>query len=237
MEDPSANREEKPSPTRRKWTLGALTAIVIGVAAALGSAGIYGTVGSSGNGVDAAATTSAGRCVANGPVAAAIEPHLTGDIAAMALRSDPENLSQLSFNDGDGETITLADTGARLRLINLWATWCAPCREEMPWLDTLQAERGGDDFAVVAISVDGGSDAKPRAFLDEIGVSRLAFYHDPTIEVFNAMRRQGLALGLPVTLLVDDNGCVIANMNGPAHWSSPDAFEMIDAAIAANRSR
>lgn len=224
MDNPSPE-QDKSSKGRRGLTMGVIAALVVAVAAALGSAGVYGSGGASDNGQQAG-----GAC--NGAYAAAIEPYLTGDVAAMGLRDDPENLSALAFNDGSGAPITMADTGGKLRLVNLWATWCAPCREEMPWLEELQVERGGDDFEVVAISVDGGSDEKPRAFLEEIGVDDLAFYHDPTIGVFNTLRREGLALGLPVTLLIDENDCVIANMNGPAHWASPDAFALIDAALS-----
>ncbi len=197
---------------------------------------IYGSQQADVHAGDTLATTAveASQCTAaTAAIGQAVEPHLQGDVAAMLLRDEPENLSGLNFNNDAGEAITLAQTGARLRLINLWATWCAPCREEMPWLETLQDERGGDDFEVIAISVDGGSDEKPRAFLDEIAVDGLNFYHDPTIGVFNTLRREGLALGLPVTILVDHQGCVVANMNGPAHWSSPDAFALIDAALAA----
>ena len=215
---------------RRGVAIGATAGLAIAVGAALGSVALYGSRGAPDNGPQVAAARS---CAATPALGAAIEPHLTGDVAAMLVRDTPENLSALTFNDGSGTAITMADTGGRLRLVNLWATWCAPCREEMPWLEALQVARGGGDFEVVAISVDGGSDDKPRAFLDEIGVDDLAFYHDPTIGVFNDLRREGLALGLPVTLLIDDDDCVIANMNGPAHWASPDAFALIDAALAA----
>ena len=222
--------QDKGKAGRRGMTIALIAAFALAVGAALGSVALYGSRGAPDNGPQAAA---AGSCAATPALGAAIEPYLTGDVAAMLVRDTPENLSALAFNDGSGASVTMADTGGRLRLINLWATWCAPCREEMPWLEALQVARGGADFEVVAISVDGGSADKPRAFLDEIGVDEMTFYHDPTIGVFNSLRRQGLALGLPVTLLIDDNDCVIANMNGPAHWASPDAFALIDAALAA----
>ena len=229
MNEPSPDEKQKTTPRRWPVTIGIFLALGIVAGATIGAVRIYGSAPASVHAND----TGTAACAATAAYQAAVEPALTGDVAAMLIRAEPENLSSLAFNNDAGEPITLADTGARLRLINLWATWCAPCREEMPWLETLQDERGGDDFQVVAISVDGGSDEKPRAFLDEIEVDGLTFYHDPTIGVFNELRRQGLALGLPVTLLVDGDGCVIANMNGPAHWSSPDAFALIDAALAA----
>lgn len=221
-----ANLEETKITRRSALRLSASMTVL----AAAGTLGIYGCSDGSGNGSD----TQASGSDALEAIKAAVGPTLTGDIAAMALRNPSENLGQLAFNNASGEAIFMADTGSKIRLVNLWATWCAPCREEMPWLDELQAQRGGDNFEVIAISVDGGSAEKPTAFFNEIGLQNLAFYHDPTIGVFNELKRQGLAFGLPVTILMDRENNVIANMNGPAHWSSPDAFAMVDAAIAAS---
>ena len=117
------------------------------------------------------------------------------------------------------------------RVLNLWATWCAPCREEMPALDELQAALGGDTFEVIAVNIDQGSDEKPKNFLSEIGVSNLGFYRDNTMGIFNTLKKEGYAFGLPVTLLVDGNGCLLANMNGPAHWSGDDAKAYISKAL------
>lgn len=232
MDQSSPDQKNVAKPVLR-WPVivGSFLALGLIAGAAIGAARIYG--GGDAPVHAASADTASAACTATAAYQEAVDPFLTGDVAAMLVRDEPENLSGLAFNNDDGVAITLADTGDRVRLINLWATWCAPCREEMPWLETMQEERGGDDFEVVAISVDGGSDGKPRAFLEEIEVDGLNFYHDPTIGVFNDLRRNGLALGLPVTILVDEDGCVIANMNGPAHWSSPDAFALIDAALAA----
>jgi hypothetical protein len=102
----------------------------------------------------------------------------------------------------------------------------------MPALDTLQSKRGGADFEVVAINVDTGDDKKPKAFLADTGVKSLAYYRDSTLGVFNALKERSLALGLPVTLLIDGDGCQIAGMNGPADWSGPDAAKFIDAALS-----
>lgn len=235
MNEPSSTEHKKGKPRGLAVTVGIFVALGMAAGVAIGAARIYGsgTADVHATSTPAISASAGPACSATQSVQDAVEPALTGDVAAMLVRDNPEDLSDLAFNNDAGKQITLADTGAKLRLINLWATWCAPCREEMPWLDTLQAQRGGDDFEVVAISVDGGSAEKPRAFLEEIGVRQLAFYHDPTIGVFNQMRRDGLAFGLPVTILVDQEGCVVANMNGPAHWASPDAFALIDAALSA----
>lgn len=210
-----ADLNSKNTMKRRSFLWGA-TAI------AISTLGIYGCSDQSGN---ASSGISA-------ELKAKLQPLLVGDIAAMAVRDNADDLSNIAFNGPDGTPMTMADTGGKYRLVNLWATWCAPCRHEMPYLDELQKTRGGDNFEVVAISVDGGGEEKPRAFYDEIGLKDLTFYHDPSIGVFTALKKQGLALGLPVTLLLDENNRVIANMNGPAHWSSPDAFALIDSLIA-----
>lgn len=165
--------------------------------------------------------------------AEAIQPLATGDVAAMASASDPKSLQSLAFNGPDGEAMTIGDLSGKTLLVNLWATWCAPCREEMPALDTLQAEMGSDTFEVVAVNIDTGDDTKPKKFLSEIGVSDLGYYRDNSMGIFNALKKDGLAFGLPVTLLVDDTGCLLANMNGPAHWSGDDAKAYIQGALGA----
>jgi len=223
--------EKDGKQTEKGLSIGKIAAIAIGLGALAGAAGVYATGMLSGNGA-LLAGADGGQCGAAIVMGEELKPLLTGEIAAMAARTEENDLSALAFNDADGKAMTLADTGGKPRLVNLWATWCAPCREEMPALDRLQADKGGEDFQVVAISVDGGSDDKPRAFFDEIGAKSLSFYHDPTIGAFNTLKKDGLAFGLPVTVLVDENNCVIANMNGPAEWASEDAYDLIDAAKA-----
>jgi hypothetical protein len=102
----------------------------------------------------------------------------------------------------------------------------------MPALDNLEAALGGDSFEVVAINIDLGDPERARAFLGEIGVSRLAFYSDPSAQVFSALKKRGLAFGLPVTLLVDGKGCRVGSVEGPAAWDSDDAKALIGAALA-----
>ena len=101
----------------------------------------------------------------------------------------------------------------------------------MPALNQLQADMGGEDFEVVAVNIDTGDDAKPKAFLQETGVDRLAYYRDNTLGLFNDLKRRNLALGLPVTLLVDEDGCLLGHMNGPAEWAGEDARKLIEAAM------
>jgi len=156
---------------------------------------------------------------------------------AAPMPADPPPAPENPAPDGpDGQPTTLGElagkTGAgKTVLLNLWATWCAPCREEMPALDALQREMGGDRFEVVAVNVDTGDDAKPRKFLADTGVASLGYYRDASMGVFNDLKKRGLALGLPATMLVDGDGCLTAHMNGPADWASPDAKRLVEAAL------
>ena len=101
----------------------------------------------------------------------------------------------------------------------------------MPALDRLQAEMAGDGFQVVAINIDTGDASKPERFLSEVGVKALPRYRDSSMRVFNDLKRKGLAFGLPVTMIVDKDGCELASMNGPADWQSEDARRLLRAAM------
>ena len=194
-----------------------------------GAVAVYVTGGPNGNQPPVAAVDAA--CAAKAGLAQTIADAATGEVAAMLKADPPQSLSTLAFNGPDGAPMSVADLAGKTVLLNLWATWCAPCRAEMPALDALETEMGGDGFEVVAINVDTGDDAKPRKFLEETGVVALGYYRDATLGVFNDLKRRSLALGLPVTLLIDAEGCLMAHMNGPAEWSSPDARRLIETAI------
>jgi thiol-disulfide isomerase/thioredoxin len=170
-------------------------------------------------------------CAAKADTAKAIGASATGEIAAMMPADPPQSVKNLAFTAPDGEPMTLADHAGKTLLVNLWATWCAPCRAEMPALNALQKEKGSDKFEVVAVNVDTGDNEKPKKFLSEINVDKLSLYRDNSLDLFNELKTRGLALGLPVTLLVDGEGCLLAHMNGPAEWASPDAMRLVDAAI------
>jgi hypothetical protein len=103
----------------------------------------------------------------------------------------------------------------------------------MPSLDRLQTALGGEDFAVVPISIDTGSPERPGAFLQEIEVRNLPLNTDPTTRIFEELKTKGIAVGLPVTLLLDRRGCHLGHINGPAEWDSEDARRLIDKAIEA----
>lgn len=182
--------------------------------------------------------TGGGAVKSNGACLAAIDAARTlarAPLAGIRIADDPRDLSDFAFETAAGAPVRLADFSGRIVLLNLWATWCAPCRAEMPALDRLAAARGGDDFAVVAVNIDSGNPAKPKRFLKEIGAAALADYRDPKMALFGKIKAMGLAFGLPTTLVVDRNGCQIAALNGPAEWDSPAARAFVDAAVAAGR--
>ena len=147
----------------------------------------------------------------------------TPGLQNFVLKSVPAPLPQVQFQDAAGAFHDLSEYNGKLVLVNFWATWCAPCRAEMPSLDRLQQAMGGPDFEVVIISLDRAGYAKAAAFLDEIGVKNLTTYIDPGIK---AARKLG-ALGLPVTLLLNRKGDEIGRLTGPAEWDSAEARALI----------
>ena len=130
-----------------------------------------------------------------------------------------------------GKQTSLADWRGKTVLLNLWATWCVPCRKEMPALETLQQKLGGPNFEVVAINIDTRDTEKPKAWLKEVGIERLGYYADSSAKVFQDLKAVGRAFGMPTTLLIDRNGCELGTLAGPAEWASDDALKLIEAAL------
>ncbi|MCJ8057071.1 TlpA family protein disulfide reductase [Shinella curvata] len=201
-----------------------------------GGAAIYVKESLSGNATGTVASADPAACAAAAARAEAITPFSKGQVAAMRTVDEHRALPDLVFDGPDGKRKTIADFAGKTLLVNLWATWCVPCREEMPALNALQRDLGSDKFEVVAINIDTGDDEKPKTFLDETKVHDLRYYRDASMGVFNTLKKEGLAFGLPVTLLMDDKGCLISAMNGPAAWDSEDAKALINAALASPKS-
>ena len=207
---------------RRQMTVRALFALG-GALAVL--AGIYGIGHLRSNPGDAAC-----RPAVN--IASRIAPLAQGEVAAFAPAKQPFRVPNVAFKDAQGHERTLADWRGRTVLLNLWATWCVPCRREMPALDALQARLGGPKFQVVAVNIDTRDPEKPRAFLKQVGVTHLAYFTDESAGVFEALKTAGKAFGMPTTLIVDPKGCEIGDMAGPAEWASDDGVKLVSAAIA-----
>ncbi|NIX78190.1 thiol:disulfide interchange protein TlpA [Microvirga terricola] len=175
--------------------------------------------------------SGASECRLAKPVLDSLKPLAKGEVAAVGVSSTPKPAPAINFTGPDGQPKTLSDFRGKTILVNLWATWCVPCRQEMPALDKLQAELGGKDFEVVAINVDTRNPDKPRAWLQENGVHNLAYYADPTGKVLQTLQKSGHVVGLPATFVVHDSGCELALLKGPAEWASPDALAFMRAAL------
>jgi thiol-disulfide isomerase/thioredoxin len=159
-----------------------------------------------------------------------ITPLVHGEVAALTMATAPLRLPDLAFLDGEGQPKKLSDWRGKTVLVNLWATWCVPCRKEMPALDALQAKLGGPDFQVVAINIDTRDPAKPKAFLKDGNLTKLDYFTDTSAKVFQDLKGIGRALGMPTSVLIDAQGCEIATIAGPAEWDSDDATKLISAA-------
>ena len=142
--------------------------------------------------------------------------------------TDPKPAPDLSFFDGEGKPVTLEDFRGKVVVLNLWATWCAPCREEMPGLDRLQAALGDEGLQVVPLSLDRGDVSQIEAFYAEVGLPTLEIFHDPKAAAGRAFG----AFGLPTTIVIDREGQEIGRLLGPAEWDGEEAMGLIRAALA-----
>jgi thiol-disulfide isomerase/thioredoxin len=152
----------------------------------------------------------------------------TGSMAGVIVHAERKDIPAFSFADDKGQELDLSKWKGRVVVLNLWATWCAPCRKEMPDLAKLQTALGGSDFEVVALSLDRKGLEASKAFLQETGVTNLALYIEPEGKSLAALQ----ALGLPATILIDRNGKEAARLLGPAEWASPEAQVMVKALMA-----
>jgi thiol-disulfide isomerase/thioredoxin len=220
--DMPQNPSSAPTSTRRiPYVIGA---VLIG--AVIGFAGIYGFGGLKRNASGDSACASAVN------LSKKIAPLAHGEVAALTLATTPLRLPDLAFEDADGKPKKLSDWRGHTILLNLWATWCVPCRKEMPALDRLQAKLGGKDFQVVAVNIDTRDPEKPKTFLKDAKLTRLDFFSDDKAKVFQDLKSIGRALGMPTSVLVDAQGCEIGTIAGPAEWDSEDAVKLISAATA-----
>ncbi len=198
-------------------------AVMIG--AVIGFAGVYGIGGLK--------RSAAGDPACRGAVdlARRLAPLAQGEVAALTMATAPLRLPDLAFEDAEGRPKKLSDWRGRTVLVNLWATWCVPCRKEMPALESLQTRLGGPNFEVVAVNIDTRDPEKPKNFWKEVNLTRLGYFSDPKAKVFQDLKAIGRARGMPTSVLVDGEGCEIATIAGPAEWDSEDAIKLIAAAV------
>ena len=157
----------------------------------------------------------------------------TPALGAFVKPAAPQAVPDLSFTSADGKPHRLSEWRGKVVLLNLWATWCAPCKVEMPSLDRLQAKLGGDAFAVLALSVDRTGIGKPAEFFSGNNISHLAVYNDSESEATAALR----ASGLPVSVVLDSQGREAGRLTGPADWDSPATIAKLEEFIKGSGGR
>lgn len=212
----------KPAQKSRRIVLIAAS-LLLGTATLV--AGVYGIGGFERNKAAMATCQSAVN------LAAKMAPLARGEVAAVAIAKGPRLVPALAFRDAKGAERSLADWRGKTVLFNLWATWCVPCRKEMPALDELQAKLGGENFEVVAVNIDTRDPEKPKLWLKDNQIERMAYYADPSAKVFQDLKAVGRAFGMPTTLIVDPQGCELGYLAGPAEWASEDAIRLIETAL------
>lgn len=169
--------------------------------------------------------------LAFGANAADITSLRDGSMLKLAVPEAPVNVPATAFMDAEGGEHSFADWKGKVVLVNFWATWCAPCRKELPALDALNRDLGGEDFAVVTIATGRNPQPAITRLFDEVGVKTLPVYLDPKLQL---SREMGI-LGLPVSILLNRDGQEIARMSGDAEWDS-DSARAIVAALVAEKS-
>ncbi len=154
---------------------------------------------------------------------------ITGQMKNFVMKKDLPAMPGLKFVNADAKALALEDWQGRIVLLNLWATWCAPCRHEMPSLNRLEEALGGETFEVVALSVDRKGLKASAKFLEEVKASALKLYSDKTSEALQQLQ----VIGLPATILIDRQGREMGRLLGPAEWDAPEAKALIEAAMKA----
>lgn len=211
----------RPAATRRIPL--AIGAVLVG--AAIGFVAVYGIGGLK------RGSTGDSACTGAVDLARKLAPLAHGEVAALTMATAPLRLPDLTFEDANGQPKKLSDFRGKTVLLNLWATWCVPCRKEMPALDSLQTKLGGKDFEVVAVNIDTRDPEKPKNFLKEANLTNLGYFSDQKAKIFQDLKTIGRALGMPTSVLIDGQGCEIATIAGPAEWASDDAIKLISAAV------
>jgi thiol-disulfide isomerase/thioredoxin len=167
--------------------------------------------------------------------AAKIDDAATGLLAAVQGTGEGRGYADLAFTDAAGQPVTIADFAGKRLLVNFWASWCIPCREEMPALKAIADQYDSDTFMMLPINLDVGAGGleKAREFLAEEGLESLPLYADSSFDAFKRLQQQAVAVGLPATLLLDEKGCELGVLQGPAAWDSDQGKAVVEALIGA----
>lgn len=176
---------------------------------------------------------TANECPVQAAAAQVVDAAAVGQLAALNGTGEGRGYADMTFKDAAGTDMSIADFAGKALLVNFWASWCVPCREEMPALDAIATDYNSDKFMVLPINLDIGAGGleKAQAFLDEGQFRNLPLYADSTFAAFERLKREAVAIGLPATLLLDPEGCELAVLQGPAEWHSDDGRAVIEALI------
>jgi thiol-disulfide isomerase/thioredoxin len=158
----------------------------------------------------------------------AAEPPRLGEFIPV---SPPQLAPPFSFDDLGGNAASLTDFAGRLVVLNLWATWCAPCLREMPSLDRMQA-RLGEDVVVLAISEDRSGSKVVEPFIDKLGLKSVKFYLDPKSGAERAFKVQGL----PTSFVIGRDGKILGRVEGAAEWDSPKLLDILKSFLAGDET-
>ena len=158
-----------------------------------------------------------------------LDPTTGGAAAAIRTVTDLNIYNGLTRLDKDGKAVKISDFAGKFLLVNFWASWCIPCRAEMPALDKLAQQQNDDSFMVLPINTGETQAGKAKEFFTAGGWTHLPLYIDPNFTALERLKTTAVALGLPTTLLLDKKGCEIGVLQGPAVWDSPDGARVIEA--------
>ncbi len=213
MSEPAPERP-KLSP-RRVLAAAALCAVLaIAITVWVGNAGLLG---------------GATACAPQPSAAKMIDVAATGELAALNGTGTGRGYADLAFTDASGKPTTLAAYAGKKLLVNFWASWCIPCRAEMPALDALAAAQNDDKFEVVTINTGETQAGKAETFFKAGNWAHLPLLIDDKFAVLDRLKTTAVSIGLPTSLLIDAKGCELAVLQGPAEWNSPDGTRVIEA--------
>lgn len=214
------NTRSKGPRSALSWAL----PVAVGVIVVAGSIAAWLMLGNAG---------TANECPAQQAQAQIIDAAAVGELAALNGTGDGRGYADMGFRDAAGTQMSVADFAGKALLVNFWASWCVPCREEMPALDAIATQYNSDRFMVLPINLDIGESGLEKAqdFLDEGQFQNLPLYADNTFAAFERLKREAVAIGLPATLLLDPEGCELAVLQGPAEWHSDDGKAVVEALI------
>lgn len=202
-----------------------LFVLFFGLSAAL-IGGLYEIEGPDGKGREPRAASSS--CAAAQTRVAERKERARGPLAPLMVTANPSPFSSLSFKTLSEESLSLADFKGKALLVNIWATWCLPCREELPLLDQLQAYfLKTSPFEVLAINIDTHRLEQRIKFWEHASLTALKFYADESARVFEDLRQENKIFGLPTSFLIDRAQCWVGTIAGPINWMSPESLEMI----------